>query len=79
MEPGCIDEILETDGGRRVGWLARGPEDGAPILYLHGCPGSRLEQRLIPSDVLSRFGADDDDRREMLEVAALMETMRAPR
>jgi pimeloyl-ACP methyl ester carboxylesterase len=56
-EPGCIDEILETDGGRRVGWLARGPEDGVPILYLHGCPGSRLEQRLIPWDVLSRFGA----------------------
>jgi pimeloyl-ACP methyl ester carboxylesterase len=56
-EPGCIDEILVTDGGRRVGWLARGPEDGVPILYLHGCPGSRLEQRLIPWEILSRFGA----------------------
>jgi pimeloyl-ACP methyl ester carboxylesterase len=46
-----------TDAGRRVGWLARGPEDGVPILYLHGCPGSRLEQRLIPREVLYRFGA----------------------
>lgn len=56
-ELGCIDEILVTDGGRQVGWLARGPEDGVPILYLHGCPGSRLEQRLIPCEVLARFGA----------------------
>jgi pimeloyl-ACP methyl ester carboxylesterase len=50
------DEILVTGGGRRVGWLARGPEDGVPVLYLHGWPGSRLEQRFIPGEVLSRFG-----------------------
>lgn len=52
-----VDEILVTDAGRRVGWLARGPEDGVPILYLHGCPGSRLEQLLIPLEVLCRFRA----------------------
>jgi pimeloyl-ACP methyl ester carboxylesterase len=56
-EPDCIDQILVTGGGRQVGWLARGPKDGVPILYLHGWPGSRLEQRLIPREVLSRFGA----------------------
>jgi pimeloyl-ACP methyl ester carboxylesterase len=56
-EPDGIGEILVTGGGRRVGWLARGPEDGVPVLYVHGWPGSRLEQRLITEEVLSRFGA----------------------
>jgi pimeloyl-ACP methyl ester carboxylesterase len=50
------DEILGTPGGRRIGWMARGPADGTPVLYLHGWPGSRLEQLLIPADVLHRFG-----------------------
>jgi pimeloyl-ACP methyl ester carboxylesterase len=49
-------EILDTPEGRRIGWMARGPADGTPALYLHGSPGSRLEQLLIPAEVLDRFG-----------------------
>lgn len=51
-----IDDVLVTATGRHVGWFARGPADGTPVLYVHGWPGSRLEQRLIPSQVLQRFG-----------------------
>ena len=49
-------EILVTPEGRRIGWMARGPVGGTPVLYLHGMPGSRLEQLLIPAEVLGRFG-----------------------
>jgi pimeloyl-ACP methyl ester carboxylesterase len=42
--------------GRRVAYLERGPDDGKPVLYLHGMPGSRHEQRLVPDAVLDRFG-----------------------
>jgi len=52
----AADHILTAEDGRRIGWHARGPQDGAPVLYLHGWPGSRLEQRLIPSETLQRFG-----------------------
>lgn len=50
------DDVLTTSEGRRIGWLERGPADGAPVLYVHGWPGSRLEQFVIPSLVLQRFG-----------------------
>jgi pimeloyl-ACP methyl ester carboxylesterase len=36
--------------------LERGPADGKPVLYVHGWPGSRLEQSVIPSPSLGRFG-----------------------
>jgi pimeloyl-ACP methyl ester carboxylesterase len=52
----ATDEILTTDGSRRIGWCARGPIDGTPVVYLHGWPGSRLEQRVIPREALERFG-----------------------
>lgn len=51
-----VDETLVAPSGRRIGWHARGPEGATPILYLHGWPGSRLEQYVIPDDVLRRFG-----------------------
>lgn len=48
--------IVTDSDGRRIAWLARGPEDGRPVLYFHGQPGSRLQQRLVPEEVLERFG-----------------------
>jgi len=53
---GAADDVLTADDGRRIGWHARGPRDGTPVLYLHGWPGSRLEQGLIPSETAHRFG-----------------------
>ncbi len=55
-EVDATDAILTTDGGRKIGWYARGPVEGTPVLYLHGWPGSRLEQRVIPREVLQRLG-----------------------
>jgi len=39
---------------------------------------ARLQRRAALADEVAALEADDDDRREMLEVAALMESMRAP-
>lgn len=50
------DDVVTTDGGRRIAYLERGPSDGKAVLYLHGMPGSRHEQRLVPDAVLDRFG-----------------------
>jgi pimeloyl-ACP methyl ester carboxylesterase len=36
--------------------LQRGPSDGVPVLYLHGMPGSRGEQRVFPDEVLADVG-----------------------
>lgn len=54
--PAMTDESLVTAEGRRIGWLARGPAEGMPVLYIHGWPGSRLEQGVVPEAVLERFG-----------------------
>jgi pimeloyl-ACP methyl ester carboxylesterase len=48
--------VLTVRDGRRVGFLARGPAAGAPVVYLHGMPGSRREQCLFPDESLNRFG-----------------------
>jgi hypothetical protein len=39
---------------------------------------SRLRQRAALAAEVAALEADEDDRREMLEVAAFMESMRAP-
>lgn len=52
----AAEGVVETSTGRQAGWLARGPADGAPVLYLHGSPGCRREQLVWPDDVLDRFG-----------------------
>jgi predicted transcriptional regulator len=39
---------------------------------------ARLQRRAALAAEVAALEADDDDRREMLEVAALMESMRAP-
>jgi pimeloyl-ACP methyl ester carboxylesterase len=50
------DGVLIGADGRRIAYLERGPTGGTTALYLHGMPGSRHEQRLIPDAVLDRFG-----------------------
>jgi len=51
-----VDEVITTPSGRRVGVLRRGPSDGVPVVYLHGMPGGRGEQRLFPDAVLEELG-----------------------
>jgi pimeloyl-ACP methyl ester carboxylesterase len=53
---GAEEHVLTTTAGRRIGYLARGPKDGDPVIYLHGAPGSRREQMLIPGRILQRSG-----------------------
>jgi pimeloyl-ACP methyl ester carboxylesterase len=50
------DEGVMTADGRRIGYLMRGPANGQPVIYLHGMPSCRIEQRLFPEAVLDRFG-----------------------
>jgi pimeloyl-ACP methyl ester carboxylesterase len=49
-----VDEVLTTAAGRRVGVLQRGSSAGVPVLYLHGMPGGRGEQRYFPDDAVAR-------------------------
>lgn len=56
LKNAATDEILTTATGRRIGWHARGPRDGAPVLWIHGWPGCRLEQRVVPDEALLRAG-----------------------
>ena len=37
------DGALRLDDGRALGYAEYGQPDGAPIVYLHGMPGSRLD------------------------------------
>ena len=53
---GSVVEDIVKHGDRKVGYLARGPDDGRAVIYLHGAPGSRREQYWVPDEVLDRFG-----------------------
>lgn len=53
---GVVDDVVIASSGRRIGYLARGAKGGRPVIYLHGAPGSRLEQHLVPDEVLERLG-----------------------
>jgi pimeloyl-ACP methyl ester carboxylesterase len=46
--------VLETEGGRRIGWMTRGVAGGTPIGYFHGQPGSRRDIRLFEQDLLDQ-------------------------
>lgn len=48
--------VLENAGGRKVGWMLRGPADGTVVGYFHGQPGSRRDLRMFAEQTLSRFG-----------------------
>jgi pimeloyl-ACP methyl ester carboxylesterase len=37
------DGGVELPGGAVVQWTAWGPPDGTPVVFFHGCPGSRLQ------------------------------------
>jgi pimeloyl-ACP methyl ester carboxylesterase len=65
------DTVTLSDG-RRLGYGAAGPEDGRPVFYFHGTPGSRLEaevgesvarERGLRIFVLERPGFGLSDRR----------------
>lgn len=53
---GFDEDVITVSATRRVGYLARGPDNGQPVVYLHGAPGSRREQHLVREAVLERFG-----------------------
>ena len=38
-----VDQTIERDDGRTVGYVDYGSSDGAPVIWCHGGPGSRLE------------------------------------
>ncbi|HVZ34362.1 MAG TPA: alpha/beta hydrolase, partial [Polyangiaceae bacterium] len=41
---------LSHEDGRRVAWEDVGPRDGAPVLFFHGTPGSRLQRQVFMSE-----------------------------
>ena len=41
---------LDLDDGRALGFAEYGEPDGAPIMYLHGMPGSRLDPALLDEE-----------------------------
>ena len=47
---------LRLPDGRAIGYAEYGAPQGHPVLYFHGCPGSRLEAGPA-SDVAARLGA----------------------
>lgn len=50
------EAVITSPAGRAIGYLARGPVDGRTVIYLHGAPGSRREQLVVPEVVLDRLG-----------------------
>jgi pimeloyl-ACP methyl ester carboxylesterase len=44
-----LDQTLTLNDGRRLGFAELGDAAGAPVIYCHGFPASRLEGRLIAS------------------------------
>jgi pimeloyl-ACP methyl ester carboxylesterase len=49
-------DVLKLPNGRRVGYLVRGPDDGTTVVWVHGWPGSRLEQLTVSDESLARHG-----------------------
>src|SRR4051794_41876942 len=48
---GAVGEgTLELDDGRALGYAEYGQPDGAPIVYLHGLPGSRLDPAALDQE-----------------------------
>jgi pimeloyl-ACP methyl ester carboxylesterase len=49
------DAALETPDGRTLAYLERGPEDGFPVIVVHGTPGSRFARHPDP-EIYERHG-----------------------
>ena len=49
----AYERTIVAPSGRTVAFFDRGPRDGHPVVYLHGMPGSRHEQLLIPDDFVT--------------------------
>lgn len=50
------DLSLILADGRRLAYAQFGDEQGTPVIYLHGTPGSRLEPLIIGDDALAAAG-----------------------
>ena len=70
LDPGALRALaqLEATGISRSEAIRRAILESA----------ARLQRRVALAAEVAALEADEDDRREMLEVAALMESMRAP-
>jgi pimeloyl-ACP methyl ester carboxylesterase len=53
--PACDLNLILADG-RRLAYAEFGTQQGMPVIYLHGTPGSRLEPLIIGDDVLAGAG-----------------------
>ncbi len=49
-----VDRVLQTTTGRRIGSAEYGDPNGAPVLWCHGGPGSRLEPAWLSVPALAR-------------------------
>jgi pimeloyl-ACP methyl ester carboxylesterase len=49
-----IDEGVLEHGGRHIGWMLHGPEDGRVVGWFHGQPGSRRDVLAFSDDDLTR-------------------------
>jgi len=47
---------VRVANGRQLALSSNGPDDGAPVVYLHGCPGSRLDDSPGRNALLARVG-----------------------
>jgi pimeloyl-ACP methyl ester carboxylesterase len=47
---------VQLADGREIGLSSSGPDDGAPFVYLHGCPGSRLDESPSRDALLEQIG-----------------------
>ena len=50
----AIENWVHLNDGRRLGFITCGDEEGLPVFYCHGFPGSRLEV-LLANDIATRF------------------------
>jgi len=44
--------VLEATGGRTIGWMLRGPAEGAVVGWFHGQPGSRRDLRAFTAETV---------------------------
>jgi pimeloyl-ACP methyl ester carboxylesterase len=50
-----VERCVQLGDGREIWLSSSGPEDGSPVVYLHGCPGSRLDDSPGRDAILDRL------------------------